>query len=113
MGKIIILIFSALVLFANENPLSKCNECHNNFKAPPYKKVYRHYLVKYSSKIRVKKAMIDFLTAPAYEKSALSRGMKQRYNPDEHLVFEKKIITKAVKALVKKEDIIQRLKLKP
>lgn len=107
------MIFSAVVLFANENPLSKCNECHNSFKAPPYKKVYRHYLVKYGSKTRVEKAMVDFLTAPSYEKSALSRGMKQRYNPDEHLIFEEKVITKAVKALIEREDMIKRLKLKP
>jgi len=31
MEKIVLLIFSAALVFANENTLLKCNECHNNF----------------------------------------------------------------------------------
>ncbi len=105
MGKIIFLIFSVSILCADENPLIKCNECHGAYVAPPYKKVYKHYLLKYSSKSRVERAMIDFLSAPTFQKSAMPKGMKKRFNPDTHLVFEATIIKKAVKSLIEKEDI--------
>ncbi len=113
MEKIILLIFSAVLLFANENTLLKCNECHNKFTAPPYKKVYKHYLLKYSSKARVKKAMIDFLSEPTFQKSAMPKGMKRRFNPNEHPVFDAQVIKKAVKSLVEREDIAKRFILKP
>ena len=109
MGKIILLIFSTALLFANDNALLKCNECHNSFTAPPYKKVYKHYLLKYSSKVRIEKAMIDFLSAPASEKSAMPRGMKRRFNPDKHPVFDAVMINRAVKSILEKEDVIKRL----
>lgn len=110
MEKIILLILSTALLFANENALFKCNECHNNFKAPPYKKVYKHYLLEYSSKARVEKAMIDFLSAPSSKKSAMPRGMKRRFNPDEHYVFDAEIVSKAVKSIIEQEDLIKKLK---
>ena len=113
MGKIIFLLFSASLIFANENPLLKCNECHNNFGAPPYKKVYKHYLLIYSSKERVKQAMIDFLKEPDKSKSAMSKGMQKRFNPSEHLVFTTEIIEKAVESLIEKEDLKKRLRIKP
>ena len=110
MEKIILLIFSAVVLFSNENLLSKCNECHGNFSAPPYKKVYKHYLLKYSSKARVEKAMIDFLKAPSREKSAMSDGMKRRFNPDKHPLFDNNTIGKAVIYIIEQEDMTKRFK---
>ena len=113
MEKIILLIFSAMLLLANENTLSKCNACHNNFLAPPYKKVYKHYLLKHSSKTRVKNAMIDFLGQPAYEKSAMPKGMKKRFNPDKHPIFDFNITKRAVESIIKREDMIKRLTIKP
>ena len=108
MEKIVLLIFSAVLLFADEGAISKCNECHANFLAPPYKKVYKHYLLKYSSKVRVQKAMIDFLIEPSYEKSAMSRGLKKRFNPNEHPIFDDVLIERAVKYIIEEEDIIKR-----
>jgi len=113
MEKIVLLIFSTLLLFANEDALTKCSECHNNFLAPPYKKVYKHYLLKYSSKAGVEKAMIDFLSAPISEKSAMPKGMKKRFNPDEHPIFDTQIIKKTVESIIEKEDIIKRLRISP
>jgi hypothetical protein len=113
MVKLILLIFSATLLFANSNSLDKCNKCHNNFTAPPYQKVYKHYLLKYSSKERIKNAMIDFLTSPATQKSAMPKGMKRRFNPDEHIVLDLMVIEKAVDILIEREDMIKRLKLAP
>ena len=110
MGKIIFLLFSVALLFGDENAISKCNECHRNFLAPPYKKVYKHYLLKYSSKVRVEKAMVDFLKAPSYEKSAMSKGFKKRFNPDKHFIFDNDVIIKAVRKIIKQEDIIKRFK---
>ena len=111
MEKIIFLVFSAVLLVANENPLVKCNECHNNFLAPPYKKIYKHYLVKYSSKQRIKNAMIEFLKAPSKEKSSMSNGLKRRFNPSEHPRFNEEVISKSVTYIIKQEDVIKRIKL--
>ena len=113
MEKIILLLLSAAILLANESALSKCNECHNNFKAPPYKKVYRRYLLQYSSKAGVEKAMIDFLNAPSSKKSAMPKGMKRRFNPDEHPIFDAQVIKRAVKIIIEREDIVKRLILSP
>lgn len=113
MGKIIFLLFSATLLFSNDNTLLKCNKCHDHFGTPPYQKIYRHYLLIYSSKAKVKQAMIEFLKEPNANKSAMPKGMKKRFNPDEHLVFETEVIKKAVESLINKEDVILRLKLKP
>ena len=113
MVKLTLLILSATLIFANSNSLDKCNECHNNFTAPPYQKVYKHYLLKYSSKERIKNAMIDFLTSPATQKSAMPKGMKRRFNPNEHPVLESKVIEKAVESIIEREDMIKRLRISP
>jgi len=110
MEKIILLIFSAVLLFSDDMIVLKCDECHNNFLAPPYKKVYKHYLLKYSSELRIEKAMVDFLKAPSRDKSAMSNGMKQHFNPDEHPLFENDIIGKTVRYIIEQEDVKKRFK---
>ena len=113
MEKIILLIFSTVLLFGNDSAVVKCNECHNKFLAPPYKKVYKHYLLKYSSRSRVEKAMIDFLKAPSREKSAMSDGMKRRFNPDEHPLFDSDMTVRAVRYIIEQEDVTKRFKKLP
>ena len=113
MEKIILLIFSTVVLFGNDSAVVKCNECHNKFLAPPYKKVYKHDLLKHSSKTRVEKAMIDFLKKPSREKSAMSDGMKRRFNPAEHPLFDSDITVRAVRYIIEKEDVTKRFKKLP
>lgn len=110
MEKIILFVLSAVLLFSDDIELAQCNECHNNYLAPPYKKVYKHYLLKYSSKVRIEKAMIDFLKAPAREKSAMPDGMKRRFDPSEHPVFDDDTIRKASRYIAKQEDVINRFK---
>lgn len=111
MEKIVLLLLSVVVLFANENSLQQCNECHNKFSAPPYKKIYSRYLLNYSSKHRVQKAMLDFLSAPSREKSIMPKGMKRRFNPDNHPVFMGVDTMKAVEYLIEEEDVIKNLKI--
>ncbi len=110
MEKIILLIFSTILLFCDDSAVLKCNECHNNFLAPSYKKVYKHYLLIYSSKVRVEKAMIEFLKAPSRKKSAMSKGMKKLFNPDEHPLFDNDMIGSAVGDIIKQEDVTNRFK---
>lgn len=110
MEKIVLLIFSAVLLFSDNSAISKCNECHSYSPTPSYKKIHKHYLLKYSSKVRVQKAMIDFLKAPSLEKSAMSNGIKKRLKPENHTIFNAKTIEKAVIYIVEKEDILKRFK---
>lgn len=113
MEKIILLIFSAVLLFSDNSTVLKCDDCHNHFLAPPYKKVYTHYLLKYSSKSRVEKAMIDFLKAPSRERSAMPNGMKRRFNPGKHPLFENEMIVRAVRYIIEQEDVRKRFKKFP
>jgi hypothetical protein len=111
MEKIVLLLLVSVLLFADTPLITQCNECHNTHRAPPYKKIYKHYLLKYSSKMRIEKAMIDFLKAPSNEKSAMPRGMKRRFSPDEHQVFDSENLKDALKYIIEQEDIIARIKL--
>ncbi len=111
MEKIVLLLLTSVLLFADTPLITQCNECHNTHRAPPYEKIYKHYLLKYSSKMRVKKAMIDFLKAPSEEKSAMPRGMKRRFSPDEHQVFNNKNLEAALRYIIEQEDVITKLKL--
>jgi len=113
MEKIILLIFSNALLCGSDSAVAKCNECHNRFLAPSYKKVYKRYLLKYSSKARVEKAMIDFLKAPSEDKSVMSDGMKRRFDPDEHPLFNNDMRVKAVRYIVEQEDMLKRFKKLP
>ena len=110
MEKIVLFLLTSILLFADVPLITQCNECHNH-RAPPYKKIYKHYLLKYSSKMRIEKAMIDFLKAPSKEKSAMPRGMKRRFNPSEHQVFDSENIKDALRYIIEQEDIIAKLKL--
>lgn len=108
MGKIILLIFTATLIFGDESLINKCNECHYKHSAPPYKKIYSQYLLVHSSKARVEKAMINFLSAPSLEKSLMPKGMKRRLDPNKHPVFEAGTTKEAVGYIIQREDIIKR-----
>ncbi len=113
MGKIIVLVFSTMVLFGNDSDLNTCKKCHDGYGSPPYNMIYKRYLLYYSSKASVEKAMVDFLQAPSREKSAMPEGMKRRFHPEKHPAYNVKIAKKAVKYIIEKEDVIQKLKLSP
>ncbi len=113
MGKIIVLVFSTMLLFGSDNALNTCKKCHDDYSSPPYNMIYKRYLLYYSSRAGVEKAMIDFLQAPTREKSAMPEGMKRRFHPEKHPAYELKVAEKAVKYIIEKEDVIQKLKLSP
>ncbi len=86
----------------------RCTVCHEK-SAPPLSLVYRRYLMLYSSKARIEKKMVDFLTAPSKEKSAMPEGMKNRFNPQNHPAFATSVAKEAVDKLIEKEDLIPRI----
>ncbi len=110
MGKVIpFLVITLGWLWAQEHAvgpkLGQCAECHRK-NAPPLAFVYRRYLMLYSAKSRVRDRMVDFLTAPSRKKSAMPRGMKNRFNPQNHPAYSRAVAEKAVENLIEKEDII-------
>ena len=110
MGKLVLLALLTLEwLSAKEGILTqKCSMCHQN-DAPPLARIYRRYLMLYSSKERIKKRMVDFLVSPSLQKSATPLGMRKRLNPQAHPSFSSSIAQQAVEELIKKEDIVKHI----
>ncbi len=110
MGKLVLIVLLTLEwLSAKEGILiQKCAVCHKN-DAPPLARIYRRYLMLYSSKERIKKRMVDFLVSPSLQKSAMPLGMRKRFNPQTHPSFSSSIAQQAVEELIKKEDIVKHI----
>ncbi len=110
MGKVVLILLLGLsCLVADESPnTASCTVCHEK-SAPPLSRIYRRYLMLYSSKERIQKRMIDFLNAPSKAKSAMPEGMKKRFNPQKHPVYSPSSAPKAVEELIEQEDLISRI----
>ena len=110
MGRVVLILLLGLQCLPAGKPpaLSQCTACHSA-SAPPLSLVYRRYLMFDSSKERIRKHMVDFLTAPSKEKSAMPEGMKNRFNPQKHPVFSPSDAQRAVQELIEQEDLIPRI----
>jgi hypothetical protein len=109
MGKaVLIFLLGVQCIAAEVEALKICTVCHET-AAPPFSLVYRRYLMLYSSKARIEKRMVNFLTAPSKKRSSMPEGMKNRFNPQEHPAFDAQTVHKAVKALIRKEDLIPKI----
>lgn len=109
MVKAVLFFILAFQSMASETDvLQKCLVCHEN-SAPPFAMVYRRYLVLYSSKSKIKKRMIDFLTSPSRKKSSMPEGMKRRFYPESHPVYSYDEVNKSVTELIHREDIIPKI----
>jgi len=110
MAKVVLIVVLALEwLGAKEGILAqKCAVCHRN-DAPPLGRIYRRYLMLYSSKERIKKRMVDFLVSPSLQKSAMPLGMRKRFDPQAHPSFSSSIARQAVEELIEKEDILKHI----
>ncbi len=108
MGRVILILLLGLQCLPAQKPLARCTDCHST-SAPPLSLVYRRYLMFDSSKERIRKHMVDFLTAPSKEKSAMPEGMKNRFNPQKHPVFSPSDAQRAVQELIEQEDLIPRI----
>ncbi len=84
-----------------------CDRCHQ--KQIPYTMIYKRALLLYSSKSRIKKYLCDFLTNPSAPSSILPPGLKRRFDPSTHPIFDKATACKAIEELIEKEDIIKKL----
>ncbi len=106
---VLLLCLTLLVAFGREEaPDRRCLTCHD-VSAPPLSLLYRRYLMLYSSKDRIEERMVSFLTAPSKEKSSMPEGMKNRFNPQNHPIFEKEEARRAVKRVIEKEDLIKKI----
>ena len=109
MVKVVLFFMLVFQSIASETDiLQKCLVCHEN-SAPPFTMVYRRYLMLYSSKSKIKKSMIDFLTAPSRKKSSMPEGMKSRFYPESHPVYSFYEVKKSVTELINREDIIPKI----
>ncbi len=91
-----------------DTALKRCAVCHES-KAPPLSRIYRRYLMLYSSKERIRNKMVDFLVSPSLQKSAMPLGMRKRFNPQAHPAYSKTVAKEAAKELIEKFDIVPRI----
>ena len=110
MGRAVMILILALsgLVAESVSPPARCAVCHEK-SAPPLSLIYRRYLMLYSSKERIQKRMIDFLSAPSKAKSAMPEGMKNRFNPQKHPVFIPRVARKAVDKLIEQENLVSRI----
>ncbi|MRJ03111.1 MAG: hypothetical protein GXO19_06630 [Epsilonproteobacteria bacterium] len=87
----------------------ECDSCHK--LQIPYQMIYRRALLLYSSKNRIERALIDFLTDPKKRNSSLlPPGLRMRFNPKEHPLFEREVAREAVRELIEREDILKKFR---
>ena len=79
--KILFIIFLLNSLFANIYE-KNCVSCHKIY-APPLKKLFFDYLLRFSSEKRVKKALYEYLKNPTPEKSVMEQNYLKKYGVKE------------------------------
>lgn len=116
MGKIINIIFLLSFLgmkiqgFAKENIYEEnCMRCHKQMSLG-MQKIFMRYLLKYSSEMPVKSAIIDFLKNPNYFTSALRKDQIARYGLKTKTTLTDEELEKAVDIYWEKYKIFGKLK---
>ncbi len=108
MARVVVIFLVLLESLVASQSFSRCVQCHQK-DAPPLFRIYRRYLLLYSSKKRIERKMVEFLTFPSLDKSVMPLGMRKRFNPATHPAFGVDIAKRAVQELIEKEDIVKRI----
>ncbi len=116
MGRIIIItllilsLFSVTQVYAGENVYERnCMRCHKQMSLG-MQKIFMRYLLKYSSEMPVKSAIIDFLKNPNYFTSALRKDQITRYGLKTKTTLSDAELEEAVDIYWEKYKIFGKLK---
>ena len=110
------LIFLLLSNFAQTkepSPLlqQNCLKCHTGQKIPS-ELVYRRYLMKFSTKERMKESLLSYLKNPKKENSIMPQQFFLKFPQKEALDLNDTVLEESVRAYLDFFDVRKKLKLK-
>ena len=109
MAKLIIFILFCATLEASS--LDKnCLNCHKKEQIPSYM-VYKRYLLKYSTKSKIKKVLYSYLKNPKQENSIMPKPFFLKFPMKKPLKLNDKELKKSINDFVERFDVKKRLKL--
>ena len=110
---LITLLFSTIAQTKEPSPLLKqnCLKCHTEQKIPS-ELVYRRYLMKFSTKERIKKSLLSYLKNPKKENSIMPQQFFLKFPPKEALDLNETVLEKSVEAYLDYFDVKKRLEIK-
>ena len=106
---LILLIFININLFATVLD-EKCLKCHINQKIPS-DMIYRKYLLKYSTKESISKAIYKYIKAPSPDTSIMPKPFFSKFPIKPLLNIEDSELKGLIELYIKKYDIKKRLRL--
>ena len=108
---ILFITFTTIILFAQENSLSlqrECLSCHQ-LHSVPSQMIYRRYLMKYSSKKRVKEKIFAYLQNPSKENSIMPAQFFLKFMMKEKSHLSDKQMNQLIDAYIEHYDISKKL----
>jgi len=101
-----------LVIFTQASTFTnKCFKCHEQQNIP-FEMIYKRYLVKYSSNVDIKKAMLKMCKNPTIENSEVPRGFLRRFGVKSSCSLKDKELDNAIEELIDYYDIKKDIKIK-
>jgi len=109
MGKIVLsLIFIATSILASDVD-KLCLNCHRENKLPT-KLIYKRYLLRYSTKERIKNAIFTYLKEPNPKNSIMPQPFFDKFNKKPTLDLNDSTLKNAIDAFIEKYDIKKQLR---
>ena len=107
-----ILLLLSFTIFTNASVFKeKCMSCHNE-QSIPFEMIYKRYLIKYSSKSEIKKAIFIMCKNPSIEKSIVPRGFLRRFGVKKPCKISDSDLSIAIDDFINYYDILKKIKLK-
>lgn len=108
---LVIFMLFFIFLEGREELNNGCIKCHKEMKIPT-EVIYTRYLLIFSERKKIKKAMFDYLVKPSYEKSVMPKGFLHRFGIKEPSTLSKQALEKELDEVLEYYDIKKRIKLK-
>ena len=110
---LILLLLSTLLQSKEPSPLlqQNCLKCHTGQKIPS-ELVYRRYLMKFSTKERIKESLLSYLKNPKKENSIMPQQFFLKFPEKEALDLNDTVLEESVRAYLDFFDVRKKLKLK-
>ena len=112
MVKIVVLFLMSIGLFAQTNTLDKaCLSCHKAQQIPS-NVIYKRYLLKYSTDIKMQNAIFSYLKNPQKSTSIMPPQFFLKFPMKEALHFDNQELHKNIKAYLEEFNIKKKFILK-
>ena len=111
MVKVLVIVVVLALLSQASNFTNKCLKCHEQQNIP-FEMIYKRYLIKYSSSIDIKEAMIRMCKNPSIENSELPRGFLRRFGVKESCTLKEEELSQAIDELIEYYDVKKYIKIK-